>query len=162
MAIWQISFLLVPDTVAGDASQMNKDTFRRYNDGEIVMPYILPADFETRIGEILPKKVSWSPNLEIWGDESSDDIQIWGEKGTVSSIDFRADIRKIDDALLIDILELAKRVSCVWVERRYLTICRMDQHQFRALIAGHPHKRALADPVAWLPLLAEESKRNEN
>jgi hypothetical protein len=121
----------------------------------------LPWDYGAQVAEFLPVRLSWSPELEIWGYVHSDDIQIWSEEGKVVSVRARVDVRKLDDVLLSRLLELADRWELVMVESRYRRVCRMDVRHLRALIAGDPRNRAIKEPEVWIPLIAEEIKRRE-
>jgi len=163
MALWHVSFLLLPKSAVAEFDEVPEKTFLAYvdEDGGIPQQFTLPADYAARLSALLPRKESWAPELEIWGHEHSDDVQIWRQAGRVSSIGVRVDVRKLDDALLGRFLALADDWSCVLVERRYRKVCRMNVLELRALIAGHPHRRAMSDPAAWLPVLADEVRKKD-
>ena len=139
------------------------EVFERWQDdlATSAPAFSLPKDYAASIARLLPPAKGWSADMELWGDEKSDDISIWRDAGKLSSIGLRIDVRKLDDSLLEAVLALAESWSCVLVERRYRKVCRMGVRDFRALICGHPHHRAMQDPKAWLPVLAEEIRRNE-
>jgi hypothetical protein len=163
MAIWQISFALIPIDVAGHADILSEEIFAAHAD-DITKPpssFSLPSDYSTQIARLLPPNKGWSSDMELWGDDKFDDFTIWSEEGNVESIGVRIDVRNIRNDFLEGLLKLADDWSCVWVERRYRKVCRMGLQEFRGYIRGHPYSRSLEDPIAWIPVLVEEVKRNE-
>lgn len=163
MALWQTRFLILPKPLVAGCDEVPAVAFERCQDDlAIVAPdFVLPPDYATAITRLLPRAKGWSAEMELWGDEKSDDLCIWRNAGKPSSIEARIDVRKLNDSLLGALLALAESWGCVLVERRYRKVCRMGVRDFRALICGHPHHRAMQDPKAWLPVLAEEVRRNE-
>lgn len=163
MALWQTSFLFLPKSVVADYDEVPLDAFERFQDDlAVVAPdFALPSGYATAIARLLTPAKGWSAEMELWGDEKSDDICIWRDSEKLSSIGLRIDVRKLDDLLLEGALALAESWGCYLVERRYRKVCRMGVRDFRAMICGHPHHRAMQDPKAWLPVLAEEVRRNE-
>lgn len=160
MAIWQISFSVIPKHIVGDADVISEEVFSAYEE-DIEICFDLPPDYASQISALLPPNKGWSPNMELWGDDETDDFTIWRKAEKVKTIDVRIDIRKLDDVLLTGILALVDRWSCTLIERRYRKVCRMPLPEFRGLLCGHPHSRALKDPIAWIPVLAEEVRKNE-
>ena len=75
MATWQADFELRPD----DAP--------------------LPVGFRERLDGLLPRTRSWSPNLEMWGDEDGTRIDVWPEAdGRGGEAMLRVDVREYDHA----------------------------------------------------------------
>ena len=163
MALWQTSFLFIPKSLVTGCDEVPVEAFARLQDdlAAVAPDFALPPDYATTIARLLPPAKGWHADMELWGDEKSDDICIWRDAGKLSSVGVRLDVRKLDDSLLEGVLAIADSWGCVLVERRYRNVCRMGARDFRALICGHPHHRAMQDPKAWLPVLAEEVRRNE-
>lgn len=161
MALFQVSFLLLPEALfpLGEAELKSIlcDANPAYGS------FALPFNYREMVADILPPKKSWSndPGMELWGDDKSDDFSIFKNGETVESIELRLDIRKLDDQLMAEFLDLTHLWRCVLVERRHATVCRMSVAQLRALIAGHANNRALRDPHAWLPFMADEVRRQK-
>jgi len=161
MALFQVSFLLLPERLF----PLTEDELKAHlcDSRSAYASFRLPTNYRNDVGDILPQKKSWSsdPGMELWGDDKSDDFTIFTTGETVESIELRLDVRKLDDRLLAEFLDLASVWCCVLVERRHATVCRMSVSQFRALVTGHAHSRALKAPHTWLPFLAEEVRRQE-
>ncbi len=163
MALWQTSFLFLPKSLVADFDEVPEKAFGRFQDAlaTVAPSFALPSEYAAAVSRLLPKKVGWHADMELWGDEKSDDLSVWREEGRLASIEVRFDVRKLDDSLIEGVLALADAWGCVLVERRYRKVCRLDAPGLRALICGHPHCRAMQDPKAWLPVLAEEVRQNE-
>lgn len=163
MALWQISFLFLPTSLVTGYDEVPVEVFERIQDSlaTVASDFALSPEYATTITRLLSPATGWHEDMEYWGDEKSDDLSIWRYGGRLSSIELRLDVRKLDDFLLHGVLALAASWGCVLVERRYRKVCRMELREFRALICGHPHRRALQDLDGWLPLLAEEVRRDE-
>jgi hypothetical protein len=164
MALWQISFLFLPKSLVADQDEVSIETFEQIQDdlAAVAPDFELPPDYSVMIARLLPPAKGWHADMELWGEEKSHDICIWRDAGKLSSVGLRLDVRKLEDSLLEGVLALAASWDCVLVERRYRKVCRIGVLDFRALICGHPHHRALKDPKAWLPMLAEEVRKNES
>lgn len=167
MALWQISFLLVPELhfeVDGTCSEEKLAALLEGNPPAYV-GFSLPEDYAADLDKVLEPGKGWCDAMEYWGndDSKSDDFTIWrDDDGQLETVEARIDVRKLDTDLLAGLLDLAKRWKCVLVERRYHTVCKMDAEELRVLIAGHPHSRAMREPGMWLPVLSDEVKRGES
>lgn len=161
MALFQVSFLLLPERLF----PLTEEQLKAYlsDSRPAYASFQLPKDYRKEIGEILPPAKSWSndPRMELWGDDKSDDFTIIKNGDVVESIELRVDIRKLDDQLLAEFLDLASTWRCVLVEQRHGTICRMSVARLRALLTGHVHNRAMKDPDVWLPFMAAEVRKQQ-
>ena len=162
MALFQVSFLLLPESLF----PLTVEKLTAYlSDSRIAYrSFRLPKDYKQDVERILPVKQPWGsdPGMELWGDDKSDDFTIFTNDGSVESIELRLDVRKLDDQLLAEFLDLASTWRCVLVERRHATVCRMSVTQLRALLAGHAHSRALNSPETWMPFLADEVRKQDS
>jgi hypothetical protein len=57
MALWQTSFLFLPQSLVGDYDEIPLDVFERWQDGlEAAAPdFVLPSDYEMTIAHLLPQ-----------------------------------------------------------------------------------------------------------
>lgn len=115
MALWQFSLHLIPKPKV-------LNVFKQ-------IPTILPMDVfdsiewwenlsltdnhKSEITHILPKQISWSSNLELWGDADSNCIRISNYGGCIGSVFIRIDMREFDFNLLNKIVDLAKYFNCL-------------------------------------------------
>lgn len=104
MAIWQYSFIVIPrDSLSDFKKQPNRD---KAFDDEIYWLNI-PTDPKLfyEIGEILPRVESWSKNLIIYGNDTSNCFEILSENNRVASISFRVDFTSNYEKVLGLVLE---------------------------------------------------------
>ena len=52
-----------------------------------------PSDFRERLGRIAPPLRSWDDQLEMWGSEDGDRIDVWVEDGQPAEARVRFDLR---------------------------------------------------------------------
>ena len=160
MAIWQVTFALVPEMHFGADATVSDEKLNGMLEGDspAYAGFSLPDDYVADATRMLPPNIGWSEHMEHWGDEKSDDFTIWRSEDDkdIEIIEARVDVRKLDDELLAGILDLARRWKCVLVEKSHYTVCRMKVKELRGLIAGHSHSRATKDPATWLPFLSEK------
>lgn len=111
MALWQISFSLLPKSLVTGLDEVPSDLFERYEDDVVVAApeFLLPADHERSVERLLPRTKSWHADIELWGGEGSNDFCICRDAGRVVSITARIDARKLDDSLISGLLDLADR-----------------------------------------------------
>lgn len=162
MALFQVSFLLLPESLF----PLTEEKLTAYlSDSRLAYrSFRLPQDYKQDVERILPVKQPWGsdPAMELWGDDKSDDFTVFTNGESVESIELRVDIRKLDDQLLAEFLDLASAWRCVLVERRHATVCRMSVAQLRAMLAGHAHSRAINSPETWMPFLAGEVRKQDS
>lgn len=118
MAVWQFVMDLVPSSsafVAGvTAARMSREQLDEINldfsstDAEALF---------VRLGTLLLEKKSWSSSLRIWGEEATDDIQVWFEGPNIEQIQFRLNVADLSLPLVGGICDLACHFDCVLATR---------------------------------------------
>ena len=163
MAIWQIEFQFVPAArLSGGQPLTDKQLAALLESGTLAYTgFTLPTDYQKQIGALLPLNEGWDSAMDLWGQDTLDDFTIWRDDGQIESIIARIDVRKFDETLLAGLLALATRWSCALVETRYHMVGPTTLPEFKSLIVGHSHTRAMRDPDAWFPLLSKEGKRDD-
>lgn len=118
MAVWQFAFDLIPSsaaTISGVvAARMNRDQI-----DAVELDFAGPtADaLFSRVATILPEKPSWNPNLRIWGDEKTDDVQICVSGITIEEVQFRLNVADLSLSLVGAICALARDFDSVFATR---------------------------------------------
>lgn len=115
MAVWQVSFEFVP---VKWAEENNFKVESLYGDSgfDTACAWIenQPAkDLDAIFSSILPKAVSWSEDLALWGDDKVHDINVWCEKGEILSIGFRLDLRENIKSIMPALCAVAASLNCV-------------------------------------------------
>lgn len=116
MAVWQFLIELIPR----DWAEKNS-----YNAG------LLQSDeeYETRIAwesrqpeidvvpvlsRILPLSESWHNDLISFGDNQSDDIEVWHQDQAIDGISIRIDLKKDVKRTVVRVVGAAKELGCVF------------------------------------------------
>ena len=110
MATWQFDFHFLPreaverhfGTVPLTIRKTDFDCVQWWKDSPP------PANLSAELSKLLPKISSWSRDIEMWGEEEGDRIDVVGDRGKLSDLFVRVDVRKISSVFLIAILELAR------------------------------------------------------
>lgn len=114
MALWQFELDLVPASAANvagvAAARMSHEQL------DPIRLDLSGADAEVllaRLEALLPEKKSWSANLRIWGDEKTDDIQVWLDNEAIGGVHFRLDVSNLSLPLVGGICSIARHFDCV-------------------------------------------------
>ena len=66
-----------------------------------------PSDFRERLSRIAPSLASWASDLEMWGTEVGDRVDVWLENGLPSEARVRFDLRAPSEAFWLSIAQFA-------------------------------------------------------
>lgn len=105
MALWQISFLIIPKNYPEDKIRANQmeDWF---NEDEFWQGAEITDSIFSSINSVLPKTNSWSDSMILYGEEESNCLNIVIEKNYVASVSFRIDFRTNYENIVRNIIEL--------------------------------------------------------
>lgn len=123
MALWQFKFYLVS---AADARVDGVDAISLSREQAEGAKLRLNPDeqqhFLKDLSGLLPEKASWDAALRIWGDEKTDDIQIWFDGDAIAEAQVRLDMREPAIRLMDALCRLANRYDCVFLTDERLVI----------------------------------------
>jgi len=127
MAAWQADFDLRPDNAP------------------------LPADFRERLDALLPRAKSWSPELEMWGSESGNRIDIWPTRDSSGGeAMLRFDLREYDPRWGAQVLAVVHGIGrALWPVWSDGPVIR-DAGELTFALRGSPAFRFVEDPEAFL------------
>jgi hypothetical protein len=118
MALWQFVLDLIPASAANvggiPAARMNREQL------DAIDLDLSSAELEAlfvRLEALLPEKKSWSAHLRIWGDEETDDIQVWMDEQVIEGVQFRIDVSHLSLPLVGGICALARHMDCLLATR---------------------------------------------
>ncbi|WP_152567965.1 hypothetical protein [Sphingopyxis sp. LC81] len=150
MAAWQFTLDLIPSSAARlngvDAIRMTREQLDEI-EPEISVEK-LPGLFQA-LSRLLPEKESWAPDLHIWGDEKSHDVQIWFEGDRVEGIQLRLDVANPSFPLVSGMCGLARDLQCVFAAREGAIIQPSAEAVVRAVMQS-PAMRFVRDPQAYI------------
>lgn len=150
MALWQFVCDLIPSSAARIdgviAARMHRDQLDCIELS--FSPSTITAIFE-RVRMMLPEKQSWSPNIRIWGDERTDDVQIGVREAAIDDVQFRLNVAKLRMPLVGNICALAREFECVLATRSGAIIRPYSESVVRAITRSDA-ARFVNDPERYL------------
>jgi len=120
------------------------------------LPLAASVIFE-RVGMLLPEKQSWSPDLRIWGDEKTDDVQIGVRAAQIEDVQFRLNVADLRMPLVAGICLLARDLRCVLATRGGAILQPNSESVVRAIMQSDAARyvrnpeRYLHEAVQWGP-----------
>lgn len=154
MAIYQITIELIPQMWAinnnYDAAGLYED--KQYDPSTAWRNNLFKKDFASIISKVLPKRNSWHPNLDIWGDSEYNDIQIfWNEnKKEIEAFTIRLDLRDDIENILKQIRLLAITLDCVLFFPESKKIIRAEDPMLQYIIDNSNAARWVKNPKKYL------------
>lgn len=159
MAIWQFVLRAAPRPPAANPEPM------RLSDDELERAWEAGSTSSlqtvaSRLAQLLPEAKAWSPNMRAWGDDASDDVQIWLEEGRICSARFRLDVRQLSVALVNAFGELAREFDWLLVDHAGFVVRPSTRSIMRAIMRS-PARSFVADPEGFLSKLAPDAGDDE-
>lgn len=150
MALWQFTLDLVPaagaridGTPAIRLSRKQLDAIELDLDAEDA-PKLYGA-----LSALLPEKEAWSDDLRIWGDDRTDDVQVWFDGPRIEFVQFRLNVADLSLGLVNGICALARDFGCVLASRAGAIVQPTAQAVVRAVLQS-PATRFVRDPKGYL------------
>ncbi len=153
MAIWQLKTQIIPAAYIGERLRLDEKEWEEMPWWSIHAP---PEDFACQLSKLLPPLKSWHEDLHQWGEQTSDLIEIWYEKGSLESVSARFDCRKMNYNFFDSVLEATNSLNCRLVYSSYRTVMPNTIQELLSFIKESPSQQVLVNPIEWLPKMAEE------
>jgi hypothetical protein len=158
MATWQYDIYLVPR----DAQMKVDDIFHRTDDGcEIdTSPWWSHYDKNHALAEalsrILPASRSWTPDIQTWGDDDGDRIDLMRSGDAIDEVYIRIDARHINNNFLSQIAALAREFDLIGVTEDQCII-ELTFEVLSLKLRTSPAFRFVSDPRKFLDNLSKPS-----
>ncbi len=115
MATWQFNIELIPKKWVEDS---NFDVAKLYDeeghDTSLAWQDNQPKkNYEEVLSAVLSKGKSWSENLSLWGNEKTNDIQVWHEDNKIDCITVRLDLRENISSILVKVVNATIDLDCM-------------------------------------------------
>lgn len=109
MAIWQFDLHCLPRrTVVGQIGELPLTILPSgFDDGDWWRGEILETTLADQFSQLLPKAQSWSPKIQMWGQENGDRIDLASDDATIQDVLVRIDVRNIDYKFLMSFIQCA-------------------------------------------------------
>ncbi|MFZ4476143.1 MAG: hypothetical protein ACOYPR_13175 [Saprospiraceae bacterium] len=105
MAIWQVSFFIIPKVSLSEISNLKISEDLIFDDASFWDANKTNIDFFEEMGDILPKSKSWSNYITLFGSENSNRVEVLSKDGIVESVSFRIDFTSNYEFVLQGIIE---------------------------------------------------------
>jgi len=119
----------------------------------------MPVHFRADFARLLPPLKSWSQNLEQWGHEDGNRIDVTWDNETISDVFIRVDVRNLSQVFLVGLLDLARKNA--WLLRAQDgRVLRPSLTKLLSAIYKSDTFRFVDDPRAFLEAL-EKARRSD-
>lgn len=150
MALWQFVLDLLPASAASvDGMPAARLSREQLDAVDLDLSSGDQAALLVGLETLLPEKESWSERLRIWGDENTDDIQVFMDGEVIEAVQFRLDVSNLSLALVGGISTLARRFNCVLASRDGAIIQPTREAVIR-MVLGSPAMRFVNDSRGYL------------
>lgn len=145
MAVWQVDFYIIPRRALmshGAVGSSDLDRTPWWNTDA------LPNDYQKRLGAVASPAPSRSADLQTWGSEYGNRVDVWSEDGRVSAVMARVDVRRLDSKFGAALLHFVRTAGTVLVRRDGLVVEPQIASYTAALRTSDAWKFA-SDPAAF-------------
>jgi hypothetical protein len=157
MAAWQVDFSIVPRralVAAQLAGQPVKaDAHWWTGDGP-------PPNYQGQLAGVASRAASRSSDLQTWGTEDGNRVDVWSVDGRVTTITARVDVRRLDSKFGAMLLHFARIANAVLVRRDGLIVEPLVG-AFAAALRSSEAWQFANDPAAHLARYAEQETDEE-
>ena len=119
MAAWQVDFYIIPRRAlvsrgALDTSDLDATPWWA--------AHALPPDYQRRLGAVASVGPSSSADVQTWGSEDGNRIDVWSDDSRVSAIMARVDVRRLDSKFGAALLQFVRTADAVLVRSDGLVV----------------------------------------
>jgi hypothetical protein len=151
MAVWQFDLYLVPRS---KLAQISDNELQRLSEVDFTATswwegITLPSHYREILATFLPRGASWTPEIEMWGEEEGDRIDISHRGAVLEEIRCRVDVRINNVGFLEGILRLAVLADC-WIITEELEVIPSTLEALMKEIKNSSAYRFVLNPSAYL------------
>jgi hypothetical protein len=151
MAVWQVEFAVVPRRALATAPRV---AISQLIDTNWWSAERLPEGYSQRLGAIAAPGSSWTTELQTWGVEDGNRVDVWFENGKPARMTARVDVRHLDAKFGAMLLQFAKVANAVLVRSDGLVVEPLVG-AFGVALRNSEAWQYVKDPAAFLDASAE-------
>lgn len=151
MAVWQVEFAIVPRRALAAKPRV---AIPQVLDTDWWSAERLPSGYAQQLGAVAPPGSSWTAELQTWGAEDGNRIDVWSENGKATRMIARVDVRRLDARFGAMLLQFAKVADAVLVRRDGLVVEPLVG-AFGAALRSSEAWRYATDPAAFFASYSE-------
>ena len=129
MAVWQVEFAFVPRRALAAKPRVARP---QVMDTDWWSTERLPAAYAQQLAAIASPGSSGTAELQTWGEEDGNRVDVWSENGKATRMIARVDVRRLNTRFSAMLLQFARVAGAVLVRRDGLVVEPADE----ALPAG--------------------------
>jgi hypothetical protein len=157
MAAWQVDFSIVPRRAVAAAGVA---ALRSSADADWWAAEALPSDYQGRLAAVASPASSSSPNVQSWGAEDGNRLDVWSVNGRATKVTARVDVRRLDAKFGAMLLQFARTADAVLVRGDGLVVEPLVG-AFAAALRSSAAWRFANDPAAHFASYSEPATDDE-
>jgi hypothetical protein len=157
MAVWQVEFAIVPRRALAAKPRV---ALPQVMDTDWWSTERLPAAYAQRLAAIAAPGSSSTAELQTWGKEDGNRVDVWSENGNATRMTARVDVRRLDTRFSAMLLQFARVAGAVFVRRDGLVVEPLVG-AFGAALRTSEAWRYAADPAAYFASYSEPEDDDE-
>ena len=118
MAAWQVEFAIVPRRALSATPRV---ALAQLMDVDWWSAEHLPPGYAQQLASIAPARSS-AAELQTWGAEDGNRVDVWSENGKATRMTARLDVRRLDARFGAKLLQFARVANAVFVRRDGLVV----------------------------------------
>ena len=158
MAVWQVEFAMVPRGVLAAKPRV---ALPRVMDADWWSSERLPAGYAHHLAAVAPPGSPSSGELQTWGDQEGNRVDVWFVSGKPARMSARVDVRRLDARFGAMLLQFARVANAVLVRSDGLVV-EPDVGAFGAALRSSEAWRYATDPAAYFASYAEADDDSED
>jgi hypothetical protein len=151
MAVWQVEFAIVPRRALAAKPRV---ALPQVMDADWWSTEHLPSGYAQRLAAIVPLGSSGATELETWGEEDGNRVDVWSENGKATRMTARVDVRRLDARFGAMLLQFARTAGAVLVRRDGLVV-EPIVGAFGAALRSSEAWQYATDPAAYFASYSE-------
>jgi hypothetical protein len=157
MAGWQVEFYLIPRRALATPIALTPTVLR---DTDWWATNSFPPDYRTRLAGIVANARPSSPNVESWGDDDGNRVDVWSAGGRVSRVMVRVDVRRLDSKFGAALIVFARTGDAVLVRADGLVV-EPTISAYAGALRSSAAWRFASDPAAFLAAQSESAEDDD-
>jgi hypothetical protein len=146
MAAWQVDFYIIPRRALLSRGPLNSSDLAAT---PWWATHTLPPDYQRRLSAVASVGPSSSAEVQTWGSEDGNRVNVWSEDGRVSAIRARVDVRRLDSKFGAALLQFVRTADAVLVRTDGLVV-EPTIAAYAAALRNSDAWRFANDPAAYL------------
>jgi hypothetical protein len=157
MAAWQVEFSIVPRraiAALGLPSQQGSKEIGSWAGSA------LPSDYQRKLAAVASPASSSNADLQSWGTEDGNRVEVWSVDGRATMIAARVDVRRLDSKFGAMLLQFVRTADAVLVRSDGLVVQPLVG-AFAAALRSSSAWRFANDPAKFLATYNEPERDDE-